>query len=56
MEVQDKSNINEKSIKKIDSKLSAQYQHDDYNTNESQDSQSNSEADSNDMEDLNIGQ
>ncbi len=41
--------------RKIDSGLSNQHEHDDYDTNESQDSQFNSEANSNKMEDLNIG-
>ena len=44
-----------KTPKKRNSSLSDQYKHDNYNTNKSQNSQSNDEADPNEMEDLNIG-
>ncbi len=39
----------------MDNGSSDQHEHDDYDTHESQDSQSNGEADSDEMEDLNIG-
>ncbi len=39
----------------MDNNLSDQHEQDDYNTDESQDSQSNGEASPDKMEDLNIG-
>ena len=43
-----------KAPKRIDSGLWNQHKHDDYDTNESEDSQSDDKANSNEMEDLNI--
>ncbi len=44
-----------KTLRRRDNGLTYQHEKDDYDTNELQDSQSNSEADPNEMEDLNIG-
>ena len=43
-----------KALRKIDSGLWDQHEHDDYDTNESEDSLSDGEVDPNEMEDLNI--
>ena len=43
-----------KALRKIDSGLPDQYKHDNYNTNKSQNSQSNGETDLDKIEDLNI--
>ena len=43
-----------KTSRKRNSSLLDQHKHDDYNTNKSQDSQSNGEANPDEMEDLNI--
>ncbi len=44
-----------KTQKRIDNGSSDQHEQDDYDTDESQNSQSNGEADPDEMEDLNIG-
>ncbi len=44
-----------KTLIRMDNGLSDQHEHDDYYTDESQDSQSNGEADPDEMEDRNIG-
>ncbi len=44
-----------KTSKKMDNGLSDQYEQDDYDTDELQNSQSNDEANPNEMENLNIG-
>ena len=49
-----KSNENEKNIQRIDDALLEEYKHDDYEINESQDSQSNNKANLDAIEDLNI--
>ncbi len=43
-----------KTPRRIDNGLSGQHDEDDYDTNESQDSQSNGEANPDEIEDLNI--
>ena len=44
-----------KTSRRMDGNLLDQHEHDDYNTDKSQDSQSNGEANPDKMEDLNIG-
>ena len=44
-----------KAPRKMDCGSSDQYKHDDHDTNKSQDSQSNGEANLDEMKDLNIG-
>ncbi len=44
-----------KTPRRMDNGLSDQYKQDDYDTDESQDNQSNGDADPDEMEDLNIG-
>ncbi len=44
-----------KTLKRMDNGLLDQHEQDDYDTDESQDSQSNGEANPDEMEDLNIG-
>ena len=44
-----------KASRKIDGSLLGQHEYDDYNINESQDSQSNGEVDLDKMKDLNFG-